>query len=277
MDGKALLDLSFGEDSEAQVDMNVVMTGSGHLVEIQGTAEKEPFHKNELDQLLQLAAQGIEFLISAQRESLGEIAAKIGPLSSKKRLLLASFNEGKINELREILAPLPLEIKSLRDVPGISPVQETGSTFEENAVLKAETYAKITGEMVLADDSGLEVQYLDGKPGVYSARFAGEGATDEQNNTLLLKMMEKASPAERKARFVCVIALAARAGRRLQLRESARAVLLMPAGKLGFGYDPLFLPWGNKTFAEIDPDTKTRSATGKSFKKAGAPEENLLR
>lgn len=276
VDGKALLDLSFGEDSEAQVDMNVVMTGSGHLVEIQGTAEKKPFHKEELDQLLQLTARGIEFLISAQRESLGEIAAKIGPLSSKKKLLLASFNEGKINELREILAPLPLEIISLRDFPGISPVKETGSTFEENAVLKAETYAKLTGQMVLADDSGLEVQYLDGKPGVYSARFAGEGATDEQNNALLLKMMEKAPPAERKARFVCVIALAAPGRETLTVKGICEGSIVdAPRGKLGFGYDPLFLPLEeNKTFAEIDPDTKNRiSHRGKALKKA----EELLK
>jgi len=271
VDGEALLDLSFGEDSGAQVDLNVVMTGTGHLVEVQGTAERKPFCRDELDQLLEMAAEGIEFLISAQRESLGEIAAKIGAQSPKKKLLLASFNEGKIKELKKMLAPLSLEIFSLRDISCLSPVEETGSTFKENAILKAETYSRITGEMVLADDSGLEVQYLGGKPGVYSARFAGEGATDEQNNALLLKMMENVPPAERKARFVCVIALA-RPGEKTQTVEGVcrGRILTVPQGNHGFGYDPLFFSLEEgKTFAEMDLEAKNRiSHRGRALQKA---------
>ena len=272
VEGEILLDLSFGEDSGADVDMNVVMTGSGQLVEIQGTAEKKPFSKGELDQLLRLATSGIEDLISAQKESLGEIAAKIQPPPPRKKLLLASFNEGKLRELKELLAPLPLEIISLKSYPHLSAVEETGSTFEENAVLKAEVYSRATGEMVLADDSGLEVQYLGGRPGIYFARFAGEGATDEQNNALLLKMMAKSSPADRGARFVCAIALAV-PGEKTRTVEGIAygSIVTAPRGKLGFGYDPLFLsPEESKTFAEMDQKTKGRiSHRGKALKKAG--------
>lgn len=270
VEGEAMLDLSFVEDYCAQVDMNVVMTGSGHLVEIQGTAEKKPFSKDELDKLLNLAAQGIDSLILAQRESLGEIAADIPPPTAKKRLLLASFNEGKISELKEILSPLPLEIISLRDIPCISPVEETGSTFKENAILKAETYSRLTGEMVLADDSGLEVEYLGGKPGVFSARFAGEEATDEQNNALLLNMMQNVPPDKRKARFVCSIALAVPGKKTRTVEGICKGdIVTVPRGEHGFGYDPLFLSAEKgKTFAEMDPLTKSRiSHRGRAMRK----------
>ncbi|HHU76761.1 MAG TPA: ribonuclease PH [Firmicutes bacterium] len=279
VDDKTLLDLSFAEDRSAQVDMNIVMTGRGELIEIQGTAEKRPFSKDELDQLLALASSGVELLISAQKESLGEIAEKIQPPPKERRLLLASFNEGKIKELRELLAPLPLKVVSLRDFPLLTPVEETGSTFEENAILKAETYSRITGEMVLADDSGLEVEYLQGRPGIYSARFAGEGATDEQNNSLLLKMMENVPPAGRKARFVCVVALAA-PGEKTRTAEgiSEGSIAEKPRGKSGFGYDPLFFsPEEGKTFAEMDAKTKGRlSHRGKALQNALELLKNIL-
>ncbi|RJX29473.1 MAG: ribonuclease PH [Dethiobacter sp.] len=262
------LDLCFEEDSKADVDMNIVMTGKGELVEVQGTAEKKPFSREELNKFLDLGAVGIKTLISRQRESLGEVAARIG--SFDKKLLLATHNEGKVVELKKMLSSLPLEIYSLRDFPQLPVVEETGSTFKENAVLKAETISRLTGEAVLADDSGLEVECLGGKPGVRSARFAGEGATDEENNTLLLKLMENVPLSERKARFVCVMALAAPGKKTKTVEGSCKGLLATsPRGNRGFGYDPLFIyEEEGKTFGEMDLETKSRiSHRGKAMQK----------
>jgi XTP/dITP diphosphohydrolase len=275
VEDEALLDLSYEEDSAAQVDLNIVMTGSGHLIEVQGTAERKPFSREEMDNLLDLATQGIESLMTMQRDALGEITRQIGSAGLKrdltggtltketiknKRLVLATFNEGKVKELQIMLSSLPLEIVSLRSYSFLAPVEETGSTFEENAALKAEAYSQATGEMVLADDSGLEVDYLGGRPGVYSARFAGEGATDEKNNALLLQMMEQAAPAEREARFVCSIALAAPGEKTYVFEGTCRgSIVTTPRGEGGFGYDPLFLSLEEgKTFAEMDLEAKGR-------------------
>ena len=149
-------------------------------------------------------------------------------------------------------------------------MQETGRTFEENAVLKAETISRITGEAVLADDSGLEVEYLDGRPGVYSARFAGEGATDEENNALLLKLMDGVPSAERKARFVCVMALAVPGEKTVTVTGTCEGLLAdAPRGHNGFGYDPLFIYEAEgKTFGEMDLETKSRiSHRGRALQK----------
>jgi non-canonical purine NTP pyrophosphatase (RdgB/HAM1 family) len=268
IEGDILLDLSFEEDSKADVDMNIVMTGKGDLVEIQGTAEKKPFTREELNKFLDLGGMGIKTLISRQRESLGEVATRISPFT--KKLLLATHNEGKISELKKMLSSLPLEIYSLKDFPQLPVVEETGSTFKENAVLKAETISRLTGEAVLADDSGLEVACLGGKPGVYSARFAGEGATDEENNAHLLKLMDKVPLHERKARFVCVMALAAPGKKTKTVEGSCEGLLaISPRGNHGFGYDPLFIyEEEGKTFGEMDLETKSRiSHRGKALQK----------
>lgn len=188
----------------------------------------------------------------------------------KKKLLIATHNEGKKRELLDILSSLSYEIYSLKDFPELPDVEETGSTFRENAVLKAETISRQTWEIVLADDSGLEVMYLGGKPGVHSARFAGESATDEQNNDLLLKLMENVPHFQRKARFVCVIAVAA-PGKKTQTVEGSCEGFLAtsPRGTRGFGYDPLFIYGnGSKTFAEMDMETKSRiSHRGQALQK----------
>ncbi len=189
----------------------------------------------------------------------------------KKRLILATRNEGKVKELKEMLAGLPLEIRSLRDYPGLPEVEESGTTFVQNAVIKAETISEMTGEMVLADDSGLEVDLLGGKPGVYSARFAGESATDEENNRKLLELMKDAPAHKRGARFVCVIALAVPGKETITVEGSCRGILARsPRGTLGFGYDPLFIyEEEGKTFSELDPETKNRiSHRGQAFRRA---------
>ncbi|MDH7479515.1 MAG: non-canonical purine NTP pyrophosphatase, partial [Syntrophomonadaceae bacterium] len=122
--------------------------------------------------------------------------------------MVATRNPGKLREISNFLKDLPLEIISLLDFREIPDIAETGATFEENAVLKAQTVARHSGELTLADDSGLEVDYLEGAPGVYSARFAGEPASDDRNNQKLLELMKDAPPERRSARFRCVMALA---------------------------------------------------------------------
>ncbi|HHT46983.1 MAG TPA: XTP/dITP diphosphatase [Firmicutes bacterium] len=188
----------------------------------------------------------------------------------KKKLIIATHNEGKKKEFVNVLSSLAYEIRTLKDLSHLPKIEETGLTFKENAVLKAETISRLTGELVLADDSGLEVFYLGGKPGVYSARFAGDGATDEQNNTFLLKLMENIPYSQRRARFVCVIALAA-PGKKTQTVEGICEGFLAssPRGSQGFGYDPLFIYGdGNKTFAEMDIKTKSRiSHRGQALRK----------
>ncbi len=267
---KTLLDLSFAEDSAADVDLNVVMTGRGQLVELQGTAEKKPFSREQLNELLDLAGAGIRCLIEKQEAVLG-VQAGTGKREKVKKIILATHNSGKVAELKDLLDYLPVEILSLADYPQISPVKEDGATFEENAILKAETISHLTGEMALADDSGLEVEHLSGRPGVYSARFAGEQARDAENNAMLLELMEKVPAAQRKACFTCVIALAQPGKPATTVRGQCHGhIAVAPRGKGGFGYDPLFIPEGKeRTFAEMDRESKSRiSHRGKALQKA---------
>ncbi len=174
-------------------------------------------------------------------------------------LYACSSNPGKLREFR--VPPLP----GLERIP--APV-ESGSSFEENASTKAAFYSGFSTELVFADDSGLSVDALDGAPGIYSARFAGQGATDEANNDLLLRCMSEIH--QRTASYECVIALA-QAGRVLQtFSGSVRGEVLSrrSAGTHGFGYDPLFFfPPLNKSFAELDPEQKWQvSHRGKAFR-----------
>ncbi len=267
---EALLDLSFEEDSAADVDMNVVMTGQGEMIELQGTAEKKPFSREQLLQLMELAEKGVKELVALQRQVLGEAAQKIHQPLPRKKLLLATGNQGKVRELKDMLSSLELEIISMQDYPELPEVEETGRTFKENAVLKAETVSSLTGVMVMADDSGLEVEYLEGRPGVYSARYAGEGATDEENNALLLEQMKGVPPQERGARFVCVIALSFTDGETITVEGECRGYLATePRGEGGFGYDPIFVcAEEGKTFGEMDNETKSRvSHRGKALQR----------
>ncbi len=276
--GLPLLDLTFAEDSEAEVDLNVVMTGSGHLVEVQGTAEKKPFSREQLNALLDLAARGIGELIAGQKKALGASGVADARPGGMKRLILATHNLGKVKELKEILEGLPLQILSLADYPQFPPVVETGSTFKENAVLKAEETCRRSGEMALADDSGLEVDCLGGRPGVYSARFAGEGAADEENNAKLLELMKDVPPEQRGARFTCVLALARPGQPTLTVEGSCRgSIAPAPRGDGGFGYDPLFIPEGEReTFAQLERERKNLlSHRGRALRKLRQALEEL--
>ena len=231
VDGTPCLDLHYEEDVRAETDMNVVMTGLGGLVEVQGTAEREPFSRAELDALLDLAATGIASLVRAQKQALGQAAgggvdpgpaaaspsarppstsATAAPASGPaRRLLLASANRGKLRELRAILEGLPVELVGLDDAGAGEPpeVEETGDTFLENALLKARAYAAWSGLAAVADDSGLEVDALGGAPGVRSARYAGQGASDQANLDKLLAELTGVPPERRTARFRCTAVL----------------------------------------------------------------------
>ena len=173
-------------------------------------------------------------------------------------LVLATHNHGKIAELRKLLSDFEVEIKSLEDFGPIPPVAEDGKTFEENAYKKAHTTARMLGFPVLADDSGLEVEALRGLPGVRSARYAGETATDQENNLKLLEEMKEVS--NRKACFKCVISIAVPRGPALTYEESCEGEITHEMkGDQGFGYDPVFYyPPLKKTFAQMSLEEKNR-------------------
>ena len=178
---------------------------------------------------------------------------------SLSRLLIATHNQGKLEEFRALLKELPLELCDLNSFPAILPVAETGSTFTENASLKATAYAVQAGEITLADDSGLEVHALGGAPGVLSARYAGAGASDFERTEKLLREVLETADAERAARFVSVIAIADASGAILNVSTGVcnGTISRTPRGKNGFGYDPIFIPDGFKeTFGELSNQIK---------------------
>jgi len=175
-------------------------------------------------------------------------------------IVIATLNAGKAREITAVMSGLPVRFSSLADRRGVPQIEERGATFEENARAKARGYAAALRVWCLADDSGLEVDALDGAPGVRSARFAGEQGDDAANNRLLLERLAGVPAGGRTARFVCVAALASPDGRMCTTRGECHGVILHEArGSGGFGYDPLFLPDGyGQTFAEMDAETKNR-------------------
>ncbi len=174
-------------------------------------------------------------------------------------IVAASRNRHKIDEIEAITKKFGMHIIS-RDEAGVPPVEieEDGQTFEENSFKKASEIMKLCGRITLADDSGLMVDYLDGAPGVYSARFAGEDGSDIKNNEKLLRLMEGVPDAERTAKFVSVITMVYPDGTVITARgECPGRILTAPAGDGGFGYDPLFVPDGyEKTFAQLSSEEK---------------------
>jgi len=166
-------------------------------------------------------------------------------------LVLATKNRGKVSEFQELFKGFDLEIKSLNDFGSIPPVIEDGETFEDNSVKKAQFTAKVLGLPAIADDSGLTVKALGGRPGVLSARYAGEGATDESNNSKLLNAMKGIE--QREATFICVLAIAVPQGPALIYGGTCEGLITQEiSGTQGFGYDPIFYyPPLNKTFAQM--------------------------
>lgn len=176
-----------------------------------------------------------------------------------KTLLLGTYNPGKINEIELILGDLGWTLRSLRDFENVGVAEEHADSYAGNAILKAQTYARATGMFALADDSGLEVEALGGAPGVLSARYAGEHATDGDRRNLLLSELARVSSDNRRARFVCAIAVASAGGQVLNISEGVceGMITFSPRGTSGFGYDPLFVPDGyDQTFAELPNEVK---------------------
>lgn len=178
-----------------------------------------------------------------------------------RRLVLASRNKGKIDEIQEMLADLPVEVVGVADYPEVPEVEETGSSFRENAILKARAVAEATGEMALADDSGLVVDVLGGEPGIYSARYGKPGWTDRDRYEYLLTKVSHYPFPERTARFVSVIAVVDPAQNLVETAEGSVSGIITdkPAGTNGFGYDPIFyLPEYGQTMAELPEAEKNR-------------------
>ena len=175
-------------------------------------------------------------------------------------LLVATHNKGKLREYKELLRDLPVRLVYLDEVGIHEDVPETGSTFEENAVQKATAYARLSGLVTLADDSGLEVDALGGRPGIHSARYAGPNASDEDRIRKLLAELEGVPPERRTARFRCVIAVASPEGDVITEQGTVEGVIAdAPRGHHGFGYDPIFyLPDRGCTMAELPPEEKNR-------------------
>ena len=185
------------------------------------------------------------------------------------QLVFATGNAGKMREIRQIMADMPLEIKSMKEAGVEADIIEDGKTFEENALIKARAIQALAGGIVLADDSGLEVDYMDKMPGIYSARFMGEDTSYDIKNKAIIDALEKAEGEERSARFVCAIAAVLPDGSERVVRATMEGRIGYEiAGTNGFGYDPIFfLPEYGKTSAELSPEEKNAiSHRGKALR-----------
>lgn len=186
-----------------------------------------------------------------------------------KRIIFATSNEGKMKEIRMILNDMDVEVLSLKEAGIYADIVENGRTFEENAIIKAKTVCDITGEAVLADDSGLEVDYLNGEPGIYSARFMGEDTPYTIKNNAIIDKLVNAKGAERSARFVCVIAAAFPDGEIITRRATIEGEIgYKEEGSNGFGYDPImYLPEYGTTTAGLSAEQKNEiSHRGKALR-----------
>ena len=186
-----------------------------------------------------------------------------------KKVIFATGNEGKMKEIREILGDLDIELLSLKDAGITADIEENGSTFEENAIIKAKAISQLTGEIVLADDSGLEIDYLNKEPGIYSARYMGEDTSYHIKNANLIQRLEGVPDQQRTARFVCAIAAAFPDGTVKTVRASMEGRIgYEEKGENGFGYDPIFyLPEYGCSLAEISMEEKNKiSHRGKALR-----------
>ena len=256
---QCLLDICYEEDSHAQVDMNIIMTDKCEFVEVQGTGEERPFSRKDLNKLLELGEKGNKELIKIQRKALGEIADEILGMEYGDDIVISTGNAHKLEEIGAILKDLDYNIHSLKDVNLDNlEIEENGKTFEHNALIKARTVAKLTNMITIADDSGLEVDAIGEKPGIYSSRYAGENATDAENREKLLKALKNTAASHRTARFVCCIAVVFPDGKEFVVRGTCEGTIAFEEkGDNGFGYDSLFIVDNyNKTFAELPSSIK---------------------
>ncbi|MDP2653270.1 MAG: XTP/dITP diphosphatase [Candidatus Omnitrophota bacterium] len=190
-----------------------------------------------------------------------------------RELLIATTNKGKLREIRDMLEDDDILVTSLHDYSGLPRIVEDGKTFRDNAIKKAVTIARHTGKLTMGEDSGIEVKVLGNKPGVYSARFSGPGATDEKNNKKLLRLLSGVPASKRQACYRCFMALADKDGVVAVVDGKCSGLIAAkPAGTNGFGYDPLFVvPRYGKTFGELDPSVKSKiSHRARALKKLWA-------
>jgi XTP/dITP diphosphohydrolase len=175
-----------------------------------------------------------------------------------KKIIFATGNEGKMKEVRCILSDLGVDVLSLKEADIDIEIEENGTTFEENAIIKAKVISELTGELVLADDSGLEVDYLDKAPGIYSARYMGENTSYDIKNNKILELLMDVPPENRTARFVCVIAAVLPNGKVLTTRATIEGIIGYEIqGENGFGYDPIFyIPEYECTTAQLSMEQK---------------------
>ena len=196
-----------------------------------------------------------------------------------KEILVATNNKGKVRDFEELFKPHGITVLSLKDLAEPIEIEETGTTFEENAILKAEETAKILGKWVISDDSGLEIDALNGEPGVYSARYAGEPKNDEANIDKALKGLTDVPEGSRQARFRCVLAIA---GPNMETKTFSGScegsILFERHGEHGFGYDPIFfVPSVNKAMAQLTPAEKAViSHRGEAMRKFEQELPNLI-
>lgn len=185
------------------------------------------------------------------------------------KIILASNNQNKVKEVKAILDGMDIEVISLKEAGIDIDIEENGTTFEENALIKARAVCRLTGDVTMADDSGLEVDYLDGQPGVYSARFMGHDTSYDIKNKAIIDKLEGVEESSRSARFVAAVAVVFPDGRELVTRGTMEGLIARePAGENGFGYDPIvYLPEYGKTSAQLSPEQKNSiSHRGKALK-----------
>jgi len=175
------------------------------------------------------------------------------------RLIIASGNTGKIREIKEILKDLPLQVISMKEAGYNPEFDETGATFAENAMIKAKALSRVAEGIVLADDSGLEIDFLNGAPGIFTSRFAGENTSQEEKNKKIINLLKGIDKKYRTARFVCSIAVVSR-DFSFTVEDSVEGIISEePRGNAGFGYDPIFfVPEYRKTFAELPEEIKNK-------------------
>jgi XTP/dITP diphosphohydrolase len=199
----------------------------------------------------------------------GDLGGVDGALQLPHEIIVATGNKGKLEEIKTLMSDLPIVLTSLRDYwDPVVAIPEDGETFQENAFAKARWVFSRTGKPCLADDSGLEVDFLNGQPGIRSARFAGEGATDIKNLEKLLRLLKECPREKRQARFRCALALIVSEKEIITAEGSCEGVIIDdPAGDNGFGYDPVFVPSGfDRTFAQLDSIVKNKiSHRGKAL------------
>ena len=185
------------------------------------------------------------------------------------KIVFATTNEGKVKEIKEILEGFLVEVVSMKEMDITTDIEENGTTFEENSLIKAREISKLTGLPALADDSGLEVDYLNGEPGIYSARYLGKDTDYNYKNNYIIDRLKEAEDKERSARFICVISLVLPDGREFVKKGVMEGRIGYEIkGENGFGYDPIFyLPEYGKTSAELSSDEKNKiSHRGKALR-----------